>query len=67
MLRDKILSLFLELALNHVGFPSDVTSDWFMAAQPGLEPGKRDPESRVLPITPPGNICSGLELYQPHP
>ena len=25
-----------------------------MAAQPGFEPGKRDPKSRVLPITPPG-------------
>ncbi len=23
-------------------------------AQPGLEPGKRDPKSRVLPLTPPG-------------
>ena len=25
-----------------------------LAAQPGLEPGNRDPKSRVLPITPPG-------------
>ena len=27
-----------------------------MAAQPGLEPGKADPNSAVLPITPPGNV-----------
>ena len=28
----------------------------YLAAQPGLEPGKADPNSAVLPITPPGNV-----------
>ena len=35
-----------------------------MAVQPGLEPGKQDPESCVLPITPPGNTLKPEDREQ---
>ena len=35
--------------------PNTQTIERSLAAQPGLEPGIADPNSAVLPITPPGN------------
>ena len=41
-------------------FPKN--GDVLLAARPGLEPEKPDPNSGVLPITPPGNINYGRVL-----
>lgn len=42
-----------------------VFRSWKLITRPGLEPGKTEPKSVVLPITLPGYFCSGSSIVRP--